>query len=86
MFPEIAVPVMGIFGKDDTGPTMAQVDVMKAELERLDKPHEWYCYDNAGHDIFCTDKPEYKVELAPLVWGNVFDFFGKHLGGTQANG
>jgi carboxymethylenebutenolidase len=73
------VPLMGLFGNDDTGPTAGQVNELEDRLKAAGADYVFHRYEGAEHDIFCTDKPGYRVELAPDVWDKVFAFWETHL-------
>lgn len=76
---DLACPLMGIFGNDDTNPTPAQVDRTEAELKRLGKVYEFHRYDGAGHGFFAVERPSYRPQQAVDAWRNVFAFFGRYL-------
>ncbi len=73
------VPLLGIFGNDDTGPSPEQVDVHEEALRRAGKDHEFHRYDGAGHGFFYYDRPNYRQEQAVDGWKKVWDFFGRTL-------
>ena len=50
--PELAAPLLGLFGNDDRYPTPEQVDQLEAELKRLGKEYEFHRYDGASHGFF----------------------------------
>ena len=75
----LCCPLLGIFGNEDRAPSPEQVDSHEAELKKHGKAHEFHRYDGAGHGIFYTHRPMYRVEQALDGWNKVFAFFGKHL-------
>ncbi|GAB3885049.1 hypothetical protein GCM10029964_047110 [Kibdelosporangium lantanae] len=77
--PGLSAPLLGLFGKDDRFPGPEQVARLDEELTRLDKPHEFHSYDNAGHAFFAVDRPSYRPEAAVDGWKKIFDFFGRTL-------
>ncbi len=79
--PELAAPLLGLFGNDDRYPTPAQVDHLEAELKRLGKDYEFHRYDGASHGFFYYFAGAYRPEAAMDGWEKVFDFFGRHLTG-----
>lgn len=83
MTPDLACPLLGIFGNDDENPSPQEVDRTEEELKRLGKAYEFYRYDGAGHAFFSTDRYRYRPEQAVDAWSKVYAFFGRHL---QAQG
>ena len=76
---DLAAPLLGIFGNDDSHPSPAQVDLHEAELKRHGKAHEVHRYDGAGHGFFYYHWPIYRPEQAMDGWEKVLTFFGSHL-------
>lgn len=77
--PDMAMPLLGIFGNDDSNPDTAQVDEIDRVLTELGKEHTFYRYDGAGHAFFVTDKPVYRLEQALDGWQRVFSFLDRTL-------
>jgi carboxymethylenebutenolidase len=77
--PNLACPLLGLFGNDDQAPTPAQVDELEAELKRLGKSYEFHRYDGAGHAFFNTARDAYRPDAAKDGWERIFDFFGRNL-------
>jgi carboxymethylenebutenolidase len=80
MTKDLSCPLLGIFGNDDRAPSPEQVNEHEAALKAHGKAYEFHRYDGAGHGIFYTHRPLYRVEQAMDGWSKVFAFFGKHLG------
>jgi carboxymethylenebutenolidase len=77
---QIACPVLGQFGLDDTNPSPADVDRIDAELTRHGKPHEFHRYAGAGHAFLnFTNAERYRPEQAKQAWQRALDFLGRHL-------
>ena len=77
---QIACPVLGQFGLDDTNPSPVDVDKIDAELTRHDKPHEFYRYPGAGHAFLnFTNAERYRPEPAQQAWQLALDFLARHL-------
>lgn len=81
MTPDMEVPLLGIFGLDDTSPTPEDVDKTEAELKRLGKTYEFHRYEGAGHGFFAVDRPGYRPEQATEAWREVFKWYEMHLKG-----
>lgn len=76
---DMAMPLLGIFGNDDSNPDPAEVDEIDRVLTELGKEHEFHRYDGAGHAFFASDKPNYRQEQAVDGWARVHEFYDKHL-------
>jgi carboxymethylenebutenolidase len=79
--PNLRVPLLGLFGKEDSHPSPEQVAELDEILTSLDKPHEFHSYDDAGHAFFAVDRPAYRVAAANDGWEKIAAFFATHLGG-----
>lgn len=79
--PELACPLLGLFGAEDKNPSPADVATLASELERLGKPHEFHSYDGANHAFFSVDRPSYRPAAAVDGWQKIFAFLGVHLAG-----
>ena len=79
MTKDLSCPLLGIFGNEDRAPSPEQVNQHEAELKKHGKNYEFHRYDGAGHGIFYTHRPLYRVEQALDGWNKVFAFFGKQL-------
>ena len=77
---QIACPLIGFYGNDDTDPSPADVDAISAELTKHGKPHEFHRYDGAGHAFENFTNPDrYRPRAAAAAWGELLAFFGQHL-------
>ncbi len=77
--PDLAAPLLGIFGNDDRSPSPEQVDQHEAELQRLGKTYEFHRYDGAGHGFFSVNRPGYRPEQATAAWERVWTWFERYL-------
>lgn len=75
----LCCPLLGIFGEEDTNPTVEHVERLRARLSEHRKEFEFKVYPNAGHAFFADYRPSYRQGAAVDAWTRVFDFFGKHL-------
>jgi carboxymethylenebutenolidase len=76
----IACPILGLFGAEDTNPSVDDVAKLDAELTRLDKPHEFHPYPGAGHAFLNFTRPSYRPEAAADAWARCLGFLRHHLG------
>jgi len=79
--PNLSCPLLGLFGLEDKFPDPAAVATLDAELNKLNKPHEFHSYEGAGHAFFSVDRPVYRVEAALDGWRRIDEFFATHLKG-----
>ena len=79
MTPDLACPLLGIFGNDDQDPDPEQVNKTEAELKKHNKSYEFHRYDGAGHGFFGWERPSYRPELAVDAWQKVYAFYERHL-------
>ena len=78
---QIAAPLLGLFGNDDTHPSPAQADQYDAELKRHGKAYEFHRYDGRRPWLFYYHTPVYWPEQAMDGWEKVFGFFSRGLSG-----
>lgn len=79
MADQLSCPLLGLFGVEDKYPSPESVAILDAELDRLNKPHEFHSFEGAGHAFFAVDRPAYRPAAAVEGWQRVFEFFGEHL-------
>ena len=74
----IRCPVLGLFGKEDTNPSPADVAAISSEMDRLAKPHEFVSYDGAGHAFLNEARPSYREEAARDAWRRCIAWLQRH--------
>jgi carboxymethylenebutenolidase len=79
MTPNLACPLLGLFGADDANPGPPQVALIEAELKRHGKTYEFHTYEGAGHAFFSDDRPSYRQAAAVDGWQKVFAWYEKYL-------
>lgn len=80
----IACPVIGFFGEDDTNPSPADVDRIEAELVRHGKVYEFHRYAGAGHAFLNFTNPErHRPTQAADAWDKLLAFLDRHLPGKK---
>jgi carboxymethylenebutenolidase len=79
MTPQLACPLLGLFGNEDKYPTPEHVDELEAALKEHGKTYEFHRYDDAGHAFFSVDRPSYRPEAAMDGWARIWDFFARYL-------
>ena len=73
------MPLLGLFGNDDKGPSPEQVNIHEDKLKELGKDYEFFRYDGAGHGFFYYHTERYRWEQAMDAWEKVFAFLTKIL-------
>jgi carboxymethylenebutenolidase len=77
---EIACPLIGFFGVEDTNPSPDDVKTLDAELTRHGKPHEFHSYEGAGHAFLNFSNPErYREKQGADAWQKMLGFLERHL-------
>jgi carboxymethylenebutenolidase len=77
--PNLACPLLGLFGANDTNPSPEQTAAIEAALRANAKSYEFHTFDNAGHAFFSVDRPNYSVDASREGWKLIWDFFGRFL-------
>jgi carboxymethylenebutenolidase len=79
--PDLAGPLLGLFGNDDHFPSPEQVDELEAAVKAAGKTYEFHRYDGAGHAFFSVDRTAYRPEAAVDGWQRISEWFGRYLAG-----
>ena len=76
---DIQCPVLGHFGADDANPSPQDMGKLDTELTRLNKAHEFYSYDNAGHAFLDGTKDSYRCHADEASWPRTLEFLARQL-------
>jgi len=76
---DLPVPLLGLFGIEDTRPSPDDTAKTEAELKKHGKTYEFHTYENAGHAFFAVDRPQFRQAAALDGWKRVLGWFDKHL-------
>ena len=76
--PEMTAPVLGLYGEEDQGISVAQVEEMKAALKAAGKEAEFKIYPGAPHGFHADYRPSYRKEAAEDAWKRMEDWFKTH--------
>jgi len=76
---DLQIPLLGLFGVEDTRPSPDDTKKTEEALRKHAKTFEFHTYENAGHAFFAVDRPNYRQAAAVDGWKEVFAWFGKHL-------
>lgn len=77
---QISCPLLGHFGVDDKNPSQEDMRKLDAELTKLNKPHEFYSYENAGHAFMDHTKESYRRQADESSWPRTLNFLKRQLG------
>ncbi|BEV46539.1 dienelactone hydrolase family protein [Afipia carboxidovorans] len=75
---EMKAPVLGLYGAEDQGIPVAQVDAMKAALAAAGKTAEFRIFPGAPHGFHADYRPSYRKEPAEQAWADMQAWFKKY--------
>jgi carboxymethylenebutenolidase len=78
LVPEMKAPVLGLYGENDQGIPPAQVEQMKAALEKAHKTASFKIYPGAGHGFHADYRPSYNKGAAQDAWKQALAWFKKY--------
>jgi carboxymethylenebutenolidase len=76
--PEMKAPVLGLYGAEDQGIPVAQVEALKAALEKANKTAEFKIYPGAPHGFHADYRASYRKEAAEDGWNQMQAWFRKY--------
>jgi carboxymethylenebutenolidase len=76
--PEMKAPVLGLYGAEDAGIAVAQVEQMKAALAAAGKTAEFHIYPGAPHGFEADYRPSYRKEAAEDAWNQMQAWLRKY--------
>jgi carboxymethylenebutenolidase len=82
LVPELQAPWLGLYGDEDQGIPVEQVEALRATLAKSPVDAEIVRYAGAGHGFHCDMRPDYHEEAAKDAWGRTLDWFESHLTGA----
>jgi carboxymethylenebutenolidase len=78
--PELRCSYLGLFGEEDAIVPLADVEELRAILQREEKTFEIVTYPGAGHAFFNDTRPDaYRPAAAKDAWPRAVAFFRRHL-------
>jgi carboxymethylenebutenolidase len=75
----ISSPILGLFGAEDKGITVASVQMFEAALERLRKNYEIHIYPGADHAFANPSGTHYNAAVAEDAWQRTIEFLKTYL-------
>ena len=73
------VPLLGLFGANDRGVTVATVREFEGVLETLGKEYDIEIYNGVGYAFADPTRPNYNAAVAEQAWTKVLAFLEQHL-------
>ncbi|MDZ7772781.1 MAG: dienelactone hydrolase family protein [Balneolaceae bacterium] len=75
----LQMPILGIFGAEDSGIPPSEVNEFRDVLDSLGKEHSIHIYDGAGHAFANPSGTRFNEEAATDAWQKTVSFFEEHL-------
>jgi len=75
---DIRVPVLGLYGGQDQGIPMSNVEEMQAALKKAGGKSEIHVYPDAPHAFHADYRPSYRKEAAEDGWKRMLDWLKKN--------
>ena len=76
---QINAPVMGLYGGQDTGIKVSDVEQMRADLAQAGKlKSQLQVFMDAGHGFFADYRPSYNEKDAKKAWSEMLAWFRKY--------
>jgi carboxymethylenebutenolidase len=76
--PEVKEPVLGLYGEEDAGIKVEQVQQMEAALKAAGKTAEFHEYPGAPHGFVADYRPSYRKDAAEDGWKQMTAWFKKY--------
>jgi len=76
---DIKIPMLGLFGETDTGPSPADARKMLNLLKQNNPADEIVMYAGAGHGFMADYRPSYNATAAADAWKRATGWFDKYL-------
>jgi carboxymethylenebutenolidase len=78
-FGKINCPVQLVFGGQDQGIPLSEVETIRGTLTSLKKNFEIEVYGEAGHGFFCEDRSAYHAASAGAAWKKTEQWLSRYL-------
>jgi len=75
----LTMPILGIFGAEDSSIPLETVEKFASNLEELNKEAEIITYENAGHAFANPSGDNYVAEAAEKAWQETTEFLSEYL-------
>src|SRR5574337_715910 len=75
----IKPPVLGLYGAQDEGIPVADVEAMRAALKKAGSPSQIHLYPHSGHAFHADYRPSYNAQDAEDGWKRLTAWFRKYV-------
>jgi carboxymethylenebutenolidase len=75
---EIKTPIVGLYGADDVGIKIEQINEMQSALKAAGKTSEFHIYPGAPHGFMADYRASYRKEAADDAWSQMIAWFKKY--------
>ena len=75
---KLKAPVLGLYGGQDQGIPLADVEQMRAALVKAKKPSKIVVFPDAPHGFLADYRPSYKPKEAADAWAQCLAWFRQH--------
>ncbi len=75
---ELKAPVLGLYGGQDQGIPLEDVDAMREALQAAGKPGEIVVYPDAPHAFYADYRPSFRKDEAADGWKRLLEWFSAH--------
>ena len=79
------VPILGIFGGEDSVVPPERAREFGRVLTKLEKPHEIHVYEGAAHAFANPSGESYQPQTAGSAWAQTMAFLATHLGNGRGS-
>jgi carboxymethylenebutenolidase len=83
---KLDMPILGLFGSEDTAVPPSTVNKFEAALQDLDKEANIHIYEGANHAFANPSGQRYDAEAAQDAWEKTVKFLAEHLKGSDSGG
>jgi carboxymethylenebutenolidase len=77
---QVETPVLGLYGADDGGIPVPEVEAMGEAFTAAGLPNEIHVYAGAPHSFFNDTRESYRPEAAADAWQRTLGWLEQHLG------
>jgi carboxymethylenebutenolidase len=81
---KLHAPVLGLYGGQDQGIPLADVEKMRAALVAAKQPSEIVVFPEAPHGFHADYRPSFRAQDAKEAWGQCLAWFRRHGVGQRA--
>jgi len=75
----IRCPVLLLFGSEDGGIPLADVEIIRKRLIGANKDHEIKVYEGAKHGFFCDQRASYDEKSSKEAWPTVLEWLARRV-------